>query len=293
MEMEYGDGGRRGKFVIVIGVLLALIAGATSWYLINQAQQSAGQQNLKKVSVVVAAKDISARVPVVPDDVALREIPLDATSQNGTLLKPEDVVGQVLAVPALKGQPIYQNMILTASGTAGFSILGPDETVGPDSEAWRAVSITVPDERAVGGVLSAGQTIDIFATSTVSVVPEIAAKGVYFTAASTKVTYQDVVILARTGEVYIIRASLRVAEEIAHLMASGTAQFSAALRPDQDVRILDVSSLGATTNRIIERYGLPIPQLYPLPSGPINAGPPVVPVTPAPSGQEPAPSPTQ
>src|SRR5437016_1337427 len=86
MEMEYGDGGRRGKFVIVIGVLLALIAGATSWYLINQAQQSAGQGNLKKVSVVVAAKDISARVPVVPDDVALREIPLDAVSQNGTLL---------------------------------------------------------------------------------------------------------------------------------------------------------------------------------------------------------------
>ena len=290
MEMEYGDGGRRGKFVIVIGVLLALIAGATSWYLINQAQQSAGQGSLKKVSVVVAAKDISPRVPVVPDDVTLREIPLDAVSQNGTLVKPEDVVGKVLAVPALKGQPIYQNMILSASGAAGFSILGPDETVGPNSEAWRAVSITIPDERAVGGVLSEGQTIDIFVTSTVNVVPEIAAEGQYYTAASTKVTYQDVVILARTGETYIIRVSLRVGEEIAHLMASGTAQFSAVLRPDQDVRILDVSSLGATTNRIIERYGLPIPQLYPQPSGPINAGPPIVPVTPAPS-QQPAASP--
>jgi Flp pilus assembly protein CpaB len=290
MEMEYGDGGRRGKFVIVIGVLLALIAGATSWYLINQAQQSAGQGNLKKVSVVVAAKDIAARVPVVPDDVAVREIPLDAVSQNGIVLKPEDVVGRVLAVPALKGQPIYQNMILSASGAAGFSILGPDETVAPDSEAWRAVSITIPDDRAVGGVLTAGQTIDIFMTTTVNVVPEIAAKGQYYTAFTSKVTYQDVVILARTGEIYIIRASLRVAEEIAHLMASGTATFSAALRPDQDVRVLDVSSLGATTNRIIERYGLPLPQLYPLPSGPINAGPPLVPVTPAPSGQEPAPS---
>lgn len=282
MEMEYGDGGRRGKFVIVIGVLLALIAGATSWYLINQAQQSAGQQPLQKVSVVVATKDIAARVPVVPDDVALRELPLDAISQNGTLTKPEDVVGKVLAVPALQGQPIYSNMILSASGAAGFAILGPDETVAPDSEAWRAISITIPDDRAVGGVLSAGQTIDIFATATVSVVPEIAAEGLYYTAASTKVTYQDVVILARTGEIYIIRVSLRVGEEIAHLMASGTATFSAVLRPDQDVRILDVSSLGATTNRIIERYGLPIPQLYPQPSGPINEPPPIVPVTPAP-----------
>ncbi|HYN69422.1 MAG TPA: SAF domain-containing protein [Candidatus Eisenbacteria bacterium] len=282
MEMEYGDGGRRGKFVIVIGVLLALIAGATSWYLINQAQQSAGQGSLQKVSVVVATKDIAARIPVVPDDVALREIPLDAVSQNGTLTKPEDVVGKVLAVPALMGQPIYSNMILSAAGAAGFSILGPDETVGPDSEAWRAVSITIPDARAVGGVLSTGQTVDIFMTSTISVVPEIAEEGLYYTAASTKVTYQDVVILARTGEIYIIRVSLRVGEEIAHLMASGTATFSAVLRPDEDVRILDVSSLGATTNRIIERYGLPLPQLYPQPSGPINEPPPIVPVTPAP-----------
>lgn len=293
MEMEYGDGGRRGKFVIVIGVLLALIAGATSWYLINQAQQSAGQGSLQKVSVVVATRDIVARVPVVPDDVALREIPLDATSQNGTLAKPEDVVGKVLAVPALMGQPIYTNMILSAAGTAGFVILGPEETVGPDSEAWRAVSITIPDNRAVGGVLSAGQTIDIFMTATVNVVPEIAAEGLYYTAATTKVTYQDVVILARTGEIYIIRVSLRVGEEIAHLMASGTATFSAVLRPDEDVRILDVSSLGATTNRIIERYGLPLPQLYPQPSGPINEPPAIVPVTPAPEPQpEPQPEPS-
>jgi Flp pilus assembly protein CpaB len=287
MEMEYGDGGRRGKFVIVIGVLLALIAGATSWYLINQAQQSAGQGSLTKVSVVVATKDIAARVPVVPDDVVLREVPLDVTSQNGTVTKPEDVVGKVLAVPALTGQPIYKNMILSAAGTAGFAILGPEETVGPESEAWRAISITIPDDRAVGGVLSAGQTIDIFMTATVNVVPEIAAEGLYYTAQTTKVTYQDVVILARTGEIYIIRVSLRVGEEIAHLMASGTATFSAVLRPDQDVRIIDVSSLGATTNRIIERYGLPLPQLYPLPSGPINEPPPIVPVTPAPQPSAP------
>ena len=34
-----------------------------------------------------------------------------------------------------------------------FSILSPEETVGPDSEAWRAISITVPDDLAVGGLL--------------------------------------------------------------------------------------------------------------------------------------------
>ena len=46
MEMEYKDTNRRGKFVIIIGVVLAVAAGAASFYLINQAQQSAGQGEL-------------------------------------------------------------------------------------------------------------------------------------------------------------------------------------------------------------------------------------------------------
>ena len=39
------------------------------------------------------------------------------------------------------------------AGGGGFAILEPNETVGPDSEAWRAVSLTIPDDRAVGGML--------------------------------------------------------------------------------------------------------------------------------------------
>ena len=37
----------------------------------------------------------------------------------------------------------------------------------------------------------------------------------------TKVTYQDMVILARQGSFYIMRATLPVAEEIAHMQATG------------------------------------------------------------------------
>jgi hypothetical protein len=48
-----------------------------------------------------------------------------------------------------------------------------------------------------------------------------------------------------------------------------------------------VSALGATTNRIIERYGLPVPETYPKGSGPIATAPPIPEITPAPS---PAPS---
>jgi Flp pilus assembly protein CpaB len=293
MEMEYKDSNRRGKFVIIAGVVLAIVAGGAAFYLINRAQESAGQGELQKVQVVVAAQIIPARTPISAIALVLREIPLDSVTQVGIVTDPASLVGKVLAIPVAVGQPIYSNMIASSSGASGFSILGPDETVAPDSEAWRAISLTIPDERAVAGLLVAGQTIDIFMTANVSVPVTNEPVGVYYSDMTTKITYQDMVILGRAGSQYILKASLAVAEEVNHMLATGTVQFSAALRPDQDVRFVDVSNLGATTNRIIEKYGLPFPALFPAPSATIPPQPPLAtptppptppPATPAPSG---------
>jgi Flp pilus assembly protein CpaB len=293
MEMEYKDSNRRGKFVIIVGVVLAVVAGATSFYLINQAQKEAGQGDLELVPIVVAAQVIPARTPILAAALVVRQVPLDAATQIGTVKDPATLVGKVLAVPVAIGQPIYSNMIASASGQSGFTILGPDETVAPDSPMWRAISIIIPDDRAVAGLLVAGQTIDIFMTATVTVPVTTEPVGVFYSDMVTKITYQDMVILGRAGSQYILRTTLAVAEEINHLLAAGTVTFSAALRPDQDVRFVDVSQLGATTNRILEKYGLPFPAVYPAPSATIPPQPPLVfptppptapPVTPAPSG---------
>src|SRR3954447_5533124 len=90
-------------------------------------------------------------------------------------------------------------------------------------------------------------------------------------------------ILARSGTYYILKVPLGVAEEIAHMQADGTPQFSLALRPDQDTRILDVSGLGETTNRIIERYGLPVPESIPSRGRPYPTNPPTPSIPPPPS----------
>jgi Flp pilus assembly protein CpaB len=293
MEMEYKDSSRRGRIIIILGIVLALVAGGTSFFLINNAQQSAGQGPLKKVTIVVAAKDILARTPIQAADVTLAEVPLDTVTQTGVATKPADLIGAVLAIPVSAGQPIYINMIASAAGGSGFSILGPNETVGPDSENWRAVSITIPDDRAVAGTLQAGQTIDIFMTATVSppgavasgapAGPAASAQALYYSDSATKVTYQNVVILARTTTFYIIRCSLAVAEEIEHMLATGSVTFNAALRPDQDVRYVDVKLLGATTNRILQKYGLPFPAVYPAPGATVPPQPPVQTPTPPPS----------
>jgi pilus assembly protein CpaB len=204
MEMEYKDTNRRGKFVIIVGVVLAIVAGGAAFYLIQQAQQTAGQGEATLVDVAVAAQNIAARTPIQPGAVEIRKVPLDEETQVGIVTDPTQLTGKVLAISVAKGQPIYSNMLADSTGKSGFSILEPDETVAPDSEAWRAISITIPDERAVAGLLTPGQSIDIFMTATMTIPGDAQPAGVYYSDLVTMIKYQDVVILGRAGTQYII-----------------------------------------------------------------------------------------
>jgi Flp pilus assembly protein CpaB len=308
MEMEYKDPSKKGRWIVLLGVVLALVAGGSAFFLINNAQQQAGTTGLKTVSGYVAAKPILARKPILADDIALRnDIPLDNTNAS-VIADPNLLIGHLLAVDVPQGQLLTQNLLTSGTVGLGFAILKPDETVAPDSEAWRAVSITVSDDRAVGGVVGAGMSVDVFITATVTVpeappvisndpaatpAPAVSALKGFESGRSTKITYQDMTVLARAGTYYILKAPLIVAEEISHLQADGSALFSLALRPDQDQRYLDVSALGATSNRIIQRYGLPIPQPYPALGGVRPSNPPIPTVTAPPATTEPSAQPGQ
>ena len=290
MEMEYRDPSKRGRWIVIIGIVLAVAAGGAAFFLINQAQQQAGQGTLQKVSVVVAARPIPARKPVEAEDLLVREIPLDDTNTDAIAVrKPEDLVGRVLAVTVFQGQMLTTNMLASTTSGGQFSILEPGETVAPESEAWRAVAMTVPDDRAVGGLIVAGMSVDVFLSAQVNVPADLQADGTYYTDKSTKITYQNMIVLAKSGSSYVVKTTLAQAEEITHLVATGNAQFSMVMRPEADVRYADASKLGETTNLIIERYGLPLPVNYPAGNGPIT--PPAPTATPtAPAVASPGPS---
>jgi Flp pilus assembly protein CpaB len=273
MELEFHDTRRRGRVIIAIGVILALAAGGGAFYVVNQAHEQAGQAGLQKTTAVVAVRAIPARAAIAAADVEVRQVPLDPTNANGVVSDPIEVIGRIPAVTILQGQLVTRNMLASTTTGGAFAILGPGETLSPDSPAWRAVSITVPDDLAVGGSLKGGETVDVFVTAIVNVPQDVVAKGRYATERSTKVIYQNVQILARTGAFYILRAPLAMAEELAHLQAIGTATMSFALRPDVDQRTVDSTNLGETTNRIIRKYGLPVPENYPLGSEPVRPTP--------------------
>lgn len=218
-------------------------------------------------------------------------MPIDPTNANGIYTDVNKVIGLIPGVNILDGQPIYANFLVSSEQGGQFSILAPGETLAPDSPEWRAVSLTIPDERAVGGSVTSGDHVDVFLTATVLVPQGLQDGGTYYTDKSTKITYQDIEVLAKTGTNYVIKVTLATAEEIAHLQATGQTQFSVALRPVEDTRAVDASRLRETTNMIIQRYGLPVPQVYPAGKGPIVTPPPLVSPTPLPSSP-PAPSPT-
>ena len=296
MEMEYKDPSRRNRWIIVLGVVFAVVAGAGSYLVLTRAQQQAQQPvTAKVITGVVAARPLLAHKPLTRDDLAIRkDIPADTTNVNTALLvtNPDDLVGVLLAVDVAPGQLVTRNLLASDVAGGEFQILGPGESVGPDSEAWRAVAVTVGDDRAVGGMLQAGMHVDVIMTMTVTVPSQAPAESGqpsaspfrYYGDSTTKITYQDMKILAKAGNFYILKATLRVAEEISHMQAAGAAQFSLVLRPGLDGRIVDLSTFGETTNRILQRYGLLIPQLINISTYP--SPPPIPAITPAPTPAE-------
>jgi hypothetical protein len=157
---------------------------------------------------------------------------------------------------------VTQNMLASSTEGQAYSILEPGQEFDPAGPDLRAVSISVPDDRAVAGTLVPGQLVDLIVTMAIN--PEIGQTPAeaeettdrFLPGPSTKVTLQSLTILARNGGLYILRTDLATAEKIIELTAAG-GQFSFVLRPDVDYRTAETE--GSTIDRLIEEYDFPVP----------------------------------
>src|SRR3989304_4881404 len=137
--------------------------------------------------------------------------------------------------PQGPAEMVTRTMLASNASGQAFSILEPGQEYDPNGPHLRAVSVSVPDERAVAGTLVAGQRVDLIVTMAIN--PEIGqtAEEAALTTAefipgpSTKVTLQMLTVLSRNGPIYILRADLATAEKIAELVAAG-GQVQKALR---------------------------------------------------------------
>jgi Flp pilus assembly protein CpaB len=272
MEMEFKDSSRRRTLVLIVGVLLAIAAGAAAFMLSSQGTEEP-EAVFPTRDVVVAADLITARTTIDGLQLAMRPVPIDDTNASAFSDRAQ-VQGQIAAIDILQFQPITPNMLASGTGLGQVQILKTSETVAPDSPIYRAVSLTVPADRAVGGLIAAGQRVDLIATIPVAVAvpvdpvtgapatnPETGEAFAYAEGSSTKVMWLDVEILVRNpdSDLYIIRTDLQTAEEIAHAQNQGAA-FTMVLRPETDTRDVDRSAYGETTDTLISRYNFRVPE---------------------------------
>jgi Flp pilus assembly protein CpaB len=277
VELEYTDRNRkRSKLYIAVGLIIALAVGGMVFVAL-QASGLSPRQAVEMRQVVVAARDIPTRKPIEEGDLKMRTVAADPTNADA-FTRIDEVLGHVSGVPIATDQLVTTNML--ASNTAGqaFSILEPGQAFDPSGPDLRAVSVSVPDERAVAGTLVPGQRVDLIVTMAIN--PQIgqttdqaqaqATPAAYIPGPSTKVTLQSLTILARNGSLYILRTDLATAEKVAELAAAG-GEFTMALRPDQDDRT--ATTKGSTIDTLIDEYGFPVPKPPDFVGGAGNASP--------------------
>ncbi len=283
MEAEYVNERRRRRMIVLVGVLLAVVAAAATYYLVTRPGSSTPPAAQK--TIVVAAVDIPARTPIEAAMLTTVTVP-DSSALDFALTDPNLAVAKIPAVDIAAGQPISADMF--SSGTAaGLVILQPDETISPDSPIWRAVSVTVPRDRAVGGLLSVGDHVDLFVTLSPQIYdPNGPANGftdpghapastdVQYSDQTTKVTWTNLELLQAEPDdsVYVLKVTEAQAEEIAHVQSIG-ADFTIGLRPPGDDRSFDPGSYGQTTNSLIDLFGFKIPSMIVLGSPGPSAAP--------------------
>jgi Flp pilus assembly protein CpaB len=246
------------------------------YYLVTRT--GTGQAPAATKTIVVAATDIAARSQITADMVRTEVVPDDPAFAR-VVTSPAAVIDQFAAIAIAAGDPITPNMVGVGSA-AGFNILEPGETIGPDTPDWRAVSVEVPRDRAVGGFIQKGDTVDVFATLSIRIYDtegELTDNALlpqgYYSDTTTKVTWTDLQVLDvdTDNDLYVLRVDQHQAEEIAHVQGSGANSFTLSLRATADNRDVDRAGYGETTNRILEEYNFPIPQIidlgsYPQPS---------------------------
>ncbi|HET7701501.1 MAG TPA: Flp pilus assembly protein CpaB [Candidatus Limnocylindria bacterium] len=251
---------RRARLILIIGIVLALIAGAGTYFVASSAQ-TAAPPVIETTPVLVAAREIPAKTTLTMAD--LKEQPFNVDAKPpAALVKREDAVGKVTIQAIGIGEPLTPAKFSDPKNPAFVvipaSFIGPDGAPRADSPNFRAMSITVPDANAVGGAVQVGDVVDVLYALQFDPAKFLRSPRPEQTSDfSAKIILERVTILARTTTVYTIRVDAVTAERIGYLQAAG-GQLSFLLRAPKDERA--AGTTGTTFGGVQGAFRLPIPE---------------------------------
>lgn len=137
---------------------IAIAAGIFAVFLLYSYSQEKKAEYDKRYGstkrVVVAKEDIAEMQTIYDTMVETKELPADFI-QPDAITVPDEIIGNVAAVPIRKGQMVVKNNLLTPGPDTGISL-----QVAPSK---RAVTIPVDEVRGVAKLIRPGDRIDIYA----------------------------------------------------------------------------------------------------------------------------------
>ena len=157
---------RRARLILIVGVALALVAGVGTFVYASGAK-SDQPVAVPTVAVLVAAREIPAKTTLTTADVKLQEFNLDA-KPAAAMSDAGEALGKITVQSISVGEPIlpskFSDPKLPGFVVMPASFIGADGAPVVNSPNFRAMSITVPDQNAVGGTILAGDIVDMVFT---------------------------------------------------------------------------------------------------------------------------------
>lgn len=138
---------------LVIAIALGLVAALFARKLTTPPPTTATLGH--RIEVATASRTLSPGDEVRPEDVALRPISAD-DAPEGTFVDVTQVIGRVVTVPMVKGQPVLESCLAPQGTAAGIQALVP--------EGMRAISLEVNEFSGLSGMLRPGSFVDIIST---------------------------------------------------------------------------------------------------------------------------------
>ena len=250
---------RRARLILIVGVALALVAGVGTFVYASGARSDVPEA-VPTVAVLVAAREIPAKTTLTAADVKLQEFNVDS-KPAAAMSSADEALGKITVQSISVGEPIlptkFSDPKTPAFVVMPANLIGPDGAPLANSPNFRAMSITVADQNAVGGTVQPGDMVDLVFTlqfdPTTKKQRPTPQETVDFSA---KIILERLPILARLASVYTIRVDTLTAERIAYLQSSG-GQIAFLLRAPKDERAS--GSIGATFVDVQAAFNIKIP----------------------------------
>ncbi len=151
---------RRGRLLILLGLILAVITAGVAYYLLREGVAPAAEE-IKTKPVLVALQTIEERSDITMDEVGTKDWPVDSVPPNA-LSNPAEAVGKTAIMPIMEGQIILSNMLIDKEAVveegsfAAFAI--------PEGKV--AFAVPIDNLHSVAGAIQAGDFVDVLVTVT-------------------------------------------------------------------------------------------------------------------------------